>query len=69
MVDRAMGDKPEPAKRVEVTTQPGLPLGEDEDAPTDEHPALGDTEETTDEHLAVNEQPTDPESSTGAGAC
>ena len=49
--------KSPPAERVDDTTQPGLPLGEGEEVETDEHAALGDTEESTDEH-AVPEQPT-----------
>ncbi|MEW5740784.1 MAG: hypothetical protein AB1938_17785 [Myxococcota bacterium] len=66
MVGSDGGEKPAPEKRVEDTTQPGLPLGDNDDVPTDEHAALGDTEEATDEH-AVLEQPTDPELSTGTG--
>lgn len=54
------GPKPPPAKKVEDTTQPGLPLGdEDDEIPTDEHAALGDTEESTDEH-AVPQDPAEP---------
>lgn len=43
----------QPVKRVDDTTQPGVPLGEDDDTPTDEHAALGDTEESTDEHAVI----------------
>lgn len=43
----------EPVKRVEDTTQPGLPLGEEDETPTDEHAALGEVEESTDEHAVV----------------
>jgi hypothetical protein len=43
----------EPVKRVEDTTQPGLPLGEADEAPTDEHVAFGEVEESTDEHAVV----------------
>jgi hypothetical protein len=34
-------------------TQPGVPLGEDEEVPTDEHAALGDADDRTDEHAAL----------------
>lgn len=45
-----------PGQRIEDTTQPGMPLGEEGDeTPTDEHAALGDTEESTDEHAALDE--------------
>lgn len=43
----------EPVKRVEDTTQPGVPLGEEDETPTDEHAALGEVEESTDEHAVV----------------
>lgn len=52
--DAAQQQQQEPVKRVEDTTQPGLPLGEEEDeTPTDEHAALGEVEESTDEHAVV----------------
>ncbi len=66
MVGSEDAEKAAPVKKVGDTTQPGLPLGDNDDVPTDEHAALGDSDADTDEHAAVKEQPTtDPSASTG----